>query len=231
MLARITSCSFALLLGATSLLAASPDGSSTTFQISSPTGIPGKVLSPGTYNLQVVDHVNDRYVLRVTNKAGKDAAFFLGIPKNDLTTNSTLAYWKNPVQGDTYLRGWNVKGQNAALTFAYPKNDAVAIAKANDTQVPAIDPAGDGIVNNTGLSREEMHVVTLWLLTPTSVGPNSPGGISAARYQEVARVERKPVIARLPHTASPLPLVALLGLFSLAGAGALTRRRLTEGTR
>jgi hypothetical protein len=218
MLARITSCSFALLLGATSLLAASPDGSSTTFQISSPTGIPGKVLSPGTYNLQVVDHVNDRYVLRVTNK-------------NDLTTNSTLAYWKNPVQGDTYLRGWNVKGQNAALTFAYPKNDAVAIAKANDTQVPAIDPAGDGIVNNTGLSREEMHVVTLWLLTPTSVGPNSPGGISAARYQEVARVERKPVIARLPHTASPLPLVALLGLFSLAGAGALTRRRLTEGTR
>ena len=66
-------------------------------------------------------------------------------------------------------------------------------------------------------------MVTLWLLSPTHVGPNdASGGIKAERYQQVASLApHKPVVSRLPHTASYLPLVMLAGLLSLAAAAGL----------
>jgi hypothetical protein len=226
MIARIVTCSSILLLAAGTLLAAGPERPSTTFHISDATGIPGHVLTPGAYTLQVIDHLSDRYVLKVSGKGDPQGTVFLGIPNKDMSGTTGVAYWKTPVEGATYMRGWDASSLPTPLVFAYPKNDAVAIAKANGAQVPAIDPASDGLVSKASLSRDEMHIITLWLLTPTSVGPNSPGGISAARYQQVARVERKPVIARLPHTASELPLIELLGLFALMGAAGLGTRRL-----
>lgn len=227
MIVRIAACSTALLLAAGTLLGAGIDRPSTTIHISESTGIPGHVLTPGAYTLQVVDHLSDRYVLKVSGKGDPQGTLFLGVPNREVSgTAAGVEYWKTPVDGATYLRGWDDKSLPTGLAFAYPKNDAVAIAKANAAQVPAIDPESDGMISKASLSRDEMHIITLWLLTPTSVGPSSPGGISAARYQQVARVERKPVIARLPHTASEQPLIELVGLLAFASAAGLATRRL-----
>jgi hypothetical protein len=68
MIARIVTCSSILLLAAGTLLAAGPERPSTTFHISDATGIPGHVLTPGAYTLQVIDHLSDRYVLKVSGK-------------------------------------------------------------------------------------------------------------------------------------------------------------------
>ena len=82
---------------------------------------------------------------------------------------------------------------NSMVEFVYPKADAVAIAKSNQSKVPAIDPASEGKVADKNLSQDDMEVVTLWLLSSTTVGPNdSAPAIKAEKYQQVATNEPPP---------------------------------------
>ncbi len=226
-LGKAVSFCIALALSvATSALAADQAHPAANFNVSDMTAIPGKTLPPGAYSIHVVDHLKDRYIVRVEGPANA-STLFIGIPNKSLphASQGKIA-WKTPTEGATYLRGWNFPALPAPLEFAYPKADAVAVAKANNAQVPAIDPESEGMVSKASLSKDEMQIVTLWLLSPTRVGPGAPAGIQAARYQQVASAAHKPVVARLPHTASPLPLFWLLGTLSLAGAFGLRMTRL-----
>ena len=79
------------------------------------------------------------------------------------------------------------------VEFVYPKAEAVAIAKSNQSKVPAIDPASEGKVADKSLSKDDMEVVTLWLLSSTTVGPNdTTPAIKAEKYQQVASNEPPP---------------------------------------
>ena len=226
-LGRIASCTIALALCASPLLAADQEHPSATLKVSASTAIPGRTLPPGSYSIQVVDHLSDRYILRVEGPSGSDKTLFIGIAdKNAGHGGDGAVKWSTPVQDTTYLRGWNFASLPTPLEFAYPKNDAVAVAKANNAHVPAIDPESEGMVAKAGLSKSEMQLITLWLLSPTTVGPNDQGGIKAERLQQVASNTHRPVIAKLPHTASPLPLIGLLGMLSLAGGFGLRSSRL-----
>ena len=228
---KLASCCTALallVLGAsTPLLAADSQHPEASFKVSDMTAVPGKTLPPGAYSIHIVDHLKDRYILRVDSAAAGTDALFIGIPNKRLPHGSQgRILWNTPADGATYLRGWNFPTLPTPLEFAYPKNDAVAVAKANNAQVPAIDPESEGMVSKASLSKDEMQIITLWLLSPTTVGPNAPAGIQAARYQQVASVTHKPVVARLPHTASLLPWFWLIGTLSLAGAFGLRPARL-----
>ena len=221
MLKKLFPCCLALVFGALTLHAAEPEAK---LKVSGPTAVPGSTLQPGTYTLRVVDHLSDRYILRVVGGAGSDRPTFLGIPNPALKASAGEIKWGAGPEGTTYLKGWNFGGTAGTLEFVYPKDDAVALAKANNTSVAAIDPASEGRVSNNGLSKEDMQMVTLWLLSPTHVGPNdTSGGIKAERYQQqVASIApHKPVVSRLPHTASYLPLVMLAGLLSFLTAAGL----------
>ncbi|WP_124848584.1 hypothetical protein [Acidipila sp. EB88] len=225
-------CGTALLFSAANLFAASdPDHPSSSFRVAEPTAIPGRTLAPGTYTIHVVDHLTDRYILRVDNAAGGDPTLFLGVVEKSGGHGSGMQKWGAQVNDATYLRGWSFTSMPTPLEFAYPKNEAVAVAKANNAQVPAIDPESEGIVSKVNLSSSEMQIITLWLLSPTSVGPKSPGGIKAVRYEQLASNAHKPVVARLPHTASMLPWFWLVGTLSLCGAAGTRRMRLAPARR
>ncbi len=220
MLKKLFPCCLALVFGALTLHAAEPEAK---LKVNAPTAVPGSTLEPGSYTLSVVDHLSDRYILRVVGGSGAERPTFLGIPNPSLKASAGEIKWGSGPDGTTYLKGWNFGGAAGTLEFVYPKDEAVALAKANNASVAAIDPASEGRVSNNGLSKEDMQMVTLWLLSPTHVGPNNTsGGIKAERYQQVASVTpHKPVVSRLPHTASYLPLVMLAGLLSLAAAAGL----------
>ena len=229
---KAASCCIALalwVLGAsTPLLAADQSHPEASFKVSDMTAVPGKTLPPGAYSIHIVDHLKDRYIVRVEGPANA-STLFIGIPNKSLPHSSQgKIVWSTPADGATYLRGWNFPTLPAPLEFAYPKADAVAVAKANNAQVPAIDPESEGMASKASLSKDEMQIITLWLLSPTKVGPGAPAGIQAARYQQVASAAHKPVVARLPHTASLVPLAWLLGMLSLAGAFSLRMTRLAE---
>jgi hypothetical protein len=224
------------------------------FSVSSPTQIPGEKLQPGDYSITVVDHLSDRIVLRIDGPEGKVHDTFLGVPNASLRSGGSPGpiSWNAGSDHDGALRGFVFPG-GGAVEFVYPKDEAVAIAKKNSGKVLAIDPASEGLaVRDKTLSQEDMAMVTLWTLTPTTVGPNDAAqpAIQAARYlppqpaqpaqevaqnepppplpapvQHAANVTRKPVVAKLPHTASNLPFIFVAGLFSLFSAALLSLGR------
>lgn len=160
----------------------------TTFVVASPTKVPGKTLRPGTYSIRVVDHLSDRVILEVAGEKGKAETKFLGVENAAIrggTGTGPIPYGVS--HGDPALRGFAFPGGSTA-EFVYPKEEAVVIAKASTSRVPAIDPASEGRVSTRHLSKEDMQMVTLWMLSSTRVGPEnaSQAAIQAERYQQPA---------------------------------------------
>jgi LPXTG-motif cell wall-anchored protein len=210
-------------------MAAGVAGTAGKFTVSEPTEVPGLTLRPGSYSIHVVDHLSERYVVRVDGPRGRIHSTFLALENPEISKPAVPGrlVWQNAPDGKEYLRGWLFPGVPAVLEFVYPKADAVTIAKSNRAKVPAIDPASEGRpVTIKGLSKSDLELVTLWLLSSTHVGPgDSSEGIQAERYREIASAPQKPVISRLPQTGSNLPWIALLGALSILCALAVRIRR------
>ena len=216
-----------------SLLAAGPENPSANFTVSQQTLVPGMTLQPGSYSIKVLDHLQDRYIVRIDDVSKNQHSTFISVqdPKVKAIGKTGAIPWSAGPDGNSALRGFTFGTNTPALEFVYPKADAVAIAKLNDSKVPAIDPASEGRpAEVSGLSKEDMEIVTLWLLSSSTVGPSDTAPtIKAEKMQQVASNKPpKPVIDRLPHTASSLPMTALLGLSAAGGALVLRRRRLAS---
>jgi hypothetical protein len=206
------------------LWAAGPGNPASDFTISNPSHIPGATLEPGTYTIHIVNRLSDRVILKVDSVKGDLHSTFLGIPNSDIQkpVSSGPVKWANPADGSQYLKGWYFPGSSSVVEFFYPKAEAVAIAMSNPSKVPAVDPASEGKVTDNTLSQDDMQLLTLWLLSLQQVGPSDSAaaakpGIKAERYTQVASVQ-KPVVKALPHTASMIPLVWLMGFCSLIAA-------------
>jgi hypothetical protein len=209
------------ILGLSPQLAVGAGRDSSKLIAAEPTNLPGLTLRPGSYSIHIVDHLAARYIVRVDGPKRVHYSFLaLENPQIPKPATPGRVAWTNPADGKEYLRGWFFPGEPAVLEFVYPKAEAVTIAKSNQSQVPAIDPVSEGRPPQIkGLSKSDLELVTLWVLTPTQVGPgDSSGGIQAKRYTQVASAEPKPPIAKLPQTASNLPWIVLLGVFSLFAA-------------
>ena len=151
----------------------------TQFSVQQTTQIPGHTLKPGSYDIRIVDHLSDRLIIRV-EQDGKTQATFLALPSEARNTSGPIllgaaAGAKAALKGFAFANG-------TVAEFVYPKTEAVGLAKANRTRIPAIDPASEGRPANNNLSEEDYELVTLWLLSPTTVGPDAKAGILAQRY-------------------------------------------------
>jgi hypothetical protein len=231
------------LLISTTLLAAPADKTSAQFNISEPTQIPGATLHPGSYSIRVLDHLQDRVLLRVDGNAGTTHNIFIAVPFKSLkkAEGAGIIPWNNASDGQAAVRGFDFGSGNRALEFVYPKDDAVALAKINGIAVLAVDPASEGKSPQlNSLSNDDMQMVTLWTLTPERVSGASQAQttISAAKYQadstldstsQFAQARKQgPIVKTLPHTASPLPLILILGLLFASIASLLRRARIAH---
>ena len=220
-------------LAPSSMWAAGPDGATEQFTVTQSTMVPGTTLKPGSYTIRVMDHLQDRFVLRIEGNSGSDHTLFLGVPSAGLKGNGAgvVAYGAGP-DGKSALRGFIFKSSNTPIEFVYPKNDAVALAKLNQKKVLAVDPMSEGKSDNmANLNKDEMQMVSLWLLTPEPVGGGAEPKISASKYeQQVASLTpHRPPVKSLPHTASSMPLLLLIGLLSALAAALFARVRVSAG--
>ena len=217
-------------LASVPLAAVAADTLAATFTVSQQTLIPGLTLTPGSYSIRVVDHLQDRYIVRISSTSGSAHSTFLGVQDRSLKSlvSTGAVPWTAGPDGKIALRGYSFGVGSPALEFVYPKADAVAIAKVNDSKVPAVDPASEGRSPDiSALSKDDMEIVSLWMLSATRVGPNDAAPqIKAEHYQQVAtaRPPHAP-ITQLPHTSSNFPLIALTGLVTMAGAAGIRARR------
>ncbi len=221
---NLVSC-ISLFLGVVSLHAAPTANPSAGFTLTNTSHIPGATLKPGAYTIQVVNHLSDRVVLRVDDSKGKVHATFLGVSNKEIPkpSDNGQVTWANPVGKANYMQGWYFPDSPAVIEFVYPKAEAVSIATANPAKVPAVDPASEGKAADKTLARDDLQVLTLWTLSLQEVGSGAQTGeIKAERYQQTASVaDYRPAIKALPHTASLMPVVWILGFGMLLLAGCL----------
>ena len=207
----------------------------TTVTFSGPVEIPPvyitgmRVLPAGTYVFKLVNSSNDRHIVQIFNKdQSKIYATILAIANYRLKpTGKTVITFNEGIKGaPEALRAWFYPGANWGEEFVYPKDKAVQLAQVS--QAPVLAVVAD-VTPEVARPEAPEVVAQLQQLPVVAVQPTGevveiaqviqappPAKLAASR----SAAARRYLIAenKLPDTASSLPLIALCGLFALAGA-------------
>src|SRR5271155_1545122 len=119
---KILSWCFVLSVAFSPLTAAGFSGPVSKFTVSQPTEVPGLTLRPGAYSIHVVDHLSERYVVRVDGPKGRTHSTFLAIENPGIPKPAApgQVLWSNSPGDKQYLRGWLFRGEPSVLEFVFP---------------------------------------------------------------------------------------------------------------
>ncbi|MEQ1948366.1 MAG: hypothetical protein ABL995_14335 [Bryobacteraceae bacterium] len=206
----------------------------TTITFSGPVEIPGVhlqgygVLPAGTYVFRVLASNSDRHIVQIFSKDELTIyATILAIPNYRLkaTDKTVITFRERPAGQPEALRAWFYPGREWGEEFVYPKARALVLAK--ETRTPVLfTPAEITPEVTEPIRTPEAPVVVELQKAP--VMAIQPSGEEVQMAQVITPVPATEFVAQntppanipaaLPATASSLPLIALLGMFSLAGA-------------
>lgn len=190
----------------------------TIFTFSGPVEIPGQVLPAGTYVFKLADSSSNRNIVQVFSKNEKHLyGTFLAIPDERLQPagKPIITFDETPAGSPEAVRAWFYPGENYGHQFVYPKPKAVALAKANNTPVPSMPAEFAANTTKPAASVKAPQVVAMSQAPLKAQKPNEEE-VEIAEVFLAADPAQLP--ATLPTTASPLPLIGLIGLCSLAVA-------------
>jgi len=208
------------LAAATLLPAARADewNQKTVVTFSAAVEVPGQVLPAGTYVFKVANSHSNRHIVQVFNK-NENQLFgtFLAIPNyRPRPSDKTIIRFEERAAGEPQaVKAWFYPNRNYGHEFVYPKTEAVALAKANNTPVPSMPE----LPPNTTKPAPSMRAPQIVALYAVPLKAEKPSGEEV----ELAEVSAPPaeLPASLPKTASPTPLIGLIGLLSLGTAATL----------
>ena len=136
----------------------------TIVTFSGPVEIPGQVLSGGTYVFKLADSSSDRDIVQVFSKDEKHLyGTFLAIPDLHLRPagKPIITFDETPAGSPEVVRAWFYPGENYGHQFVYPKQKAVALAKANNTPVPSMPAELAANTTKPAPTVKEPHVVAM----------------------------------------------------------------------
>jgi hypothetical protein len=202
----------------------------TILTFNKPVEVPGMVLGPGSYDFKLLDSSSDRNIVEISSADGSHVyENVLAIPAYRLdTSDKTVVTFEERAKGaPDAIAMWFYPGDNSGEEFVYQNAKPVQTAKAIGPPAPSTPPV------------KQAQTAT----KPTPPAPPSPPSRQVANgpvtennpvqlaqattppkptvsSQAKAITPSKPEPKRLPKTASPVPLLILLGLLSLgASAG------------
>lgn len=183
----------------------------TKLTFSQPVEVPGMVLPAGTYTFKLLDMLGSRDVVQIYNEdETKLLTTILAISDYRLTPADETMIEFNEQQAGTpaALRSWFYPGDNFGREFVYPKKRAVQLAEEAQVPVPA--------------EEVEVPVNKLETVPLVAVTPQAKEEPLAEAFEITPPANEAPLVAqqtpapnKLPKTASPTPLIALIGLLSI----------------
>ncbi len=214
----------------------------TTITFSGPVEIPGVhlagfgILPAGTYVFKILDSQSDRHIVQIFDKDETTIyATILAIPNYRLkaTDKTVVTFTERPAGQPEALRAWFYPGRNWGEEFVYPKSRALELAKASNmpvlytpTEIPV--EVAESIKTAEAPVVVELKRAPVMAITPKGEEVQLAEVVTAPPADEpvvtVAQARPAPVAVvekTLPATASPLPLLALLGFLALGGAMSL----------
>jgi hypothetical protein len=222
-----TAC-LTMLIGAAMVTGARADewNRKTVMTFSAPVEIPGVhlagwgVLPAGTYVFRILDSASDRHIVQIFNKDETTVyATILAIPNYRLkaTDKTVMTFRERPAGQPEALRAWFYPGQNWGEEFVYTKTKAMELAKSANTPVLF---AQVEIPVETAEPIRTADAPVVVELKKAPIMAVKPTGEEVVMAQVVTPPPAEVLMAsaKLPKTASSLPLTALMGLLLLAGA-------------
>jgi hypothetical protein len=189
----------------------------TVITFSGPVEVPGvgqHNLPAGTYVFKILNSQSDRHIVQIFNQDETQVlTTILAIPNYRLhaTNKTTITFRERPAGQPEALRAWFYPGREWGEEFVYAKPRAIELAKEANEPVLA--------------TTMELEAAPIEALNTAPVEAVAPTGepVELAQVVEPPPAETPVAAARpaadpLPQTASPLPLIALLGLLTI-GAG------------
>jgi LPXTG-motif cell wall-anchored protein len=199
----------------------------TIITFSEPVQVPGMVLPAGTYVFKLYDSLSDKNIVQIWTADGtKLITTILAIPNEKISPagKTILNYEERPVDQPQALKAWFYPGDNRGQEFVYPKAVAMQLTEVNHYDVPSTGteeaytpPAPAPVVEQPA---------------PQPVAAEPPAAAPAETMPAPAPQAEQPAVMpakELPKTGSNAPLVALIGLLSLAcfGVTRIANRRLS----
>lgn len=191
----------------------------TVFTFSAPVEIPGQVLPPGTYVFKLADSSSDRNIVQVFNKNENHLyGTFLAIPdyRTKKSSKTIITFEERPIGTPEAVKAWFYPGENYGHDFVYPKPKATALAKASRTPVPSMP---EELTQNTTMPTTSVEEPQVVAMKTAPLKAQTPDETEVELAEVFAAPEPDaPLPAQLPTTASHLPLIGMVGLFSLGAA-------------
>lgn len=203
--------------------------------------LPNTDLQPGTYVFKLLDSPSNRHIVQIFNQdESKLITTILAIPNYRLqpTGKTVLSFWEVPEGQIPAVRAWFYPGDNYGQEFAYPKNRAMQVASYANSTVPTTTAQTADEMKTAPVTSINQNGQTSDLDTNTYTAKAEPAPQPApepAPQQQVAdntpaptpapepQAAPAPAPQELPHTASSVPLIGLLGLISFSAFFALKR--------
>ena len=237
-----------LLMAAPAALAQSPETS--TLVLTETTEVAGTVLEPGTYLIRVISPLADRNKVQITSSdRSKVYATFVTIPHqlepNEKITDATFVFWPSGEGQPRALRTWfapnPASGHGHDILYeesrarqlarlanenvVFTREEALAVITPRDTVEPYVmDSEPAPIVAET-------HTHTTTITTPAPVVEPAPlvtepepapaPMVSSTPVETTEMTSSTETAPEMPETSSRIPLLALLGVLSLAAAVAI----------
>jgi len=187
----------------------------TKVTFSAPVEIPGvgaQILPAGTYTFKLMDSQSDRHIVQVLSEDETHVySTILAIPNFRLkpTDHTVMTFAERAAGQPQAIRAWFYPGNQWGEEFVYPKSRAMELAKVTDEPVLAMPLETEPTV----AALQDQPVETVQPAAEAAPVAEAAAEPTPAPVETAAAAEEP-----LPHTASTMPLVGLVGLLSL-GAG------------
>jgi hypothetical protein len=220
-----------------------PVNQDTFFTFSQPVELPKATLPAGTYFFQLMDSPSNRHIVKVMSQDRKEIfATLLAIPYYSTDRPSDKPEVRflevpaaNGVAASNAIKIWFYPGTSTGHEFIWPRDKAIALARAtnqtvlttktdaDESELTRVDASGtDSEANLTAqASPENAQAEPVREPVGAITGQPEPAPAPMPERTEPAPAPR----TDLPNTAGVLPLLALMGLGSLAGSRLMRRAR------
>ena len=196
----------------------------TVLTFNEPVEIPGVTLPAGQYVFKLADSLADRHIVQVFNADENHVyATILAIPHYRMRpADKTVVLFEERLAGQPpAIHAWFYPGETYGQEFVYPKGRALELARATHQPVltadvtPTETPSELERTPVVAVTPENKEVEVAEVLETTPAAPqSSTAPVTASALEAMPAPEQE-----LPKTASPLPVIALLGMSSLGVAG------------
>jgi hypothetical protein len=182
---------------------------STIVTISAPVSVPGVVLPAGQYLFRLADTQASRNVVQIFDKdRTKIFATLIAISaeRNEPSGEAVITFRESPANQAPALRYWYYAGEKQGQEFAYPKSQAIAIARASGEAVMAMNTAD---TDSDAMQKAEMSRIdpksaeVAAAETPAPADQSAPAAPAVEPQAPAAPVETPATPVEQPSTTPP----------------------------